>query len=303
VPTGFLTAHRVAAGTVSMRESSDLRAQLDSTGAVDIPAGSTVEVGFGESWASRLYLRTSGAKLLTESDSTGVEVQALVGGQWMSANRVHPRALASDAVVEILPASHVRLVFHGSHTLHGIGSLSPVSVAGTVTRLTAHAATNTTGEDALAALRDGSIDLVRGEHLLADFSPTPGAEGLVRDWFLEVDGEYPASASPTGSARADEVEPHDLPVRFALRANQPNPFHTSTRLRFDLPVRSPVRIEVFDLAGRRVSTLVDGIQPAGRHSYEWDGAGSRGTRAAAGVYLCRMIAGDFRAQRHLVFVP
>ena len=102
---------------------------------------------------------------------------------------------------------------------------------------------------------------------------------MVRDWFLEVDGEYPMNSNPPGSARAGEAESQDLPVR------------------------SPVRVEVFDLAGRRVATLVDGIQPAGRHSRAWDGRNSRGVRASAGVYLCRMIAGEFRAQRHLVFVP
>ena len=139
--------------------------------------------------------------------------------------------------------------------------------------------------------------------MLADFTPTPAAEGLERDWFLEVDGEYPMNSNMSGSERADAVESQDLPLRFALNPNQPNPFSASTQLRFDLPVRSPVRVEVFDLAGRRVATLVDGIQPAGRHSRAWDGRNSRGMRASAGVYLCRMIAGDFTAQRHLVYVP
>ncbi len=211
---GFVTATRSPASQVSTSEGADLTALLAAEGAVELPAGSIVDIGFGAATPWRLYLRSSGAKLLTDPEHTGIEVQASVAGQWVSAGRVHPRALASDAVVEILPASHVRLVFHGAHTLHSIGSLPPTPEAGTVTRSTAGAATNTAGEDVLATLSAGGLDLVGGEHLLADFTPTPAAEGLVRDWFLEVDGEYPMNSKATGSARAGEAESQDLPVRF-----------------------------------------------------------------------------------------
>lgn len=64
-----------------------------------------------------------------------------------------------------------------------------------------------------------------------------------------------------------------------------------------------MRVEVFDVLGRRVATLVDGTLATGRHTVGWDGATASGSRARAGVYLCRMTAGEFRARRAIVLAP
>jgi hypothetical protein len=96
---------------------------------------------------------------------------------------------------------------------------------------------------------------------------------------------------------------HDAPVGFALRASAPNPFTRSTVLSFDLPRTEHVRLEVLDVSGRRVRTLLSESQPPGRHSVTWDGTDERGCRSAAGVYHYRMQAGSFVATRQLVLVP
>jgi ELWxxDGT repeat protein len=76
-----------------------------------------------------------------------------------------------------------------------------------------------------------------------------------------------------------------LPEAYALRGNYPNPFNPSTRIDYDLPVASIVRITVFDILGRAVATVADGIQEAGRKSAAWE-AGS----LAGGVYYYRLEA-------------
>jgi hypothetical protein len=81
------------------------------------------------------------------------------------------------------------------------------------------------------------------------------------------------------------------PGRTALVGVQPNPFGPSTTVRFDLAQSAPVRIEVYNLQGARVRTLVDGDRPAGRHSAIWDGRDGNGHQVASGVYLFRF-AGD-----------
>jgi hypothetical protein len=99
-------------------------------------------------------------------------------------------------------------------------------------------------------------------------------------------------------------ENHGPPVAFALHRGVPNPFTRSTVLAFDLPRAEHVRIDVLDMGGRRVRTLLAESRPSGRHSVTWDGRDERGRRAPAGVYLYRMKAGAFAsAGRRLVLLP
>ena len=91
-----------------------------------------------------------------------------------------------------------------------------------------------------------------------------------------------------------------LPDRFALGQNVPNPAFAATTIRFALPTPAHVKLEIFDLLGRRLTTLTNGNWVAGYHALSWDGRDARGTRAGPGIYLCRMSAGAFHASRKMV---
>ncbi|NOT34247.1 MAG: choice-of-anchor D domain-containing protein [Candidatus Eisenbacteria bacterium] len=97
------------------------------------------------------------------------------------------------------------------------------------------------------------------------------------------------------------------PVAFALRPNLPNPFSRSTSIRYALPTRASVRLEVFDLQGHRIATLVDTQQEAGEYAVSFGpGAANRGSsmgRIAAGVYFYRLTAGTFRDTRRMLVLP
>jgi len=82
----------------------------------------------------------------------------------------------------------------------------------------------------------------------------------------------------------------DVPTEFELNQNYPNPFNPSTVIRFALPQASEVTLNVYDLLGRCVATLVDGEQSAGYHSVEWNGTNSSGSKISSGVYFCRIEA-------------
>jgi hypothetical protein len=89
------------------------------------------------------------------------------------------------------------------------------------------------------------------------------------------------------------VDDGELPQPIALAQNVPNPFNPQTTINFRLATESPVRLEIFDLTGRRVRTLVNEVRQAGEHSVVWDGRDDVGSQVASGSYFYR-ITGDQR---------
>lgn len=94
-----------------------------------------------------------------------------------------------------------------------------------------------------------------------------------------------------------EYEPRGevLPYRFELSQNHPNPFNPATVIEYSLPERSHVVIEVFNVLGQKVRTLVDRDDPAGSYTTAWDGTDASGKAVATGVYLYR-----FQTDRHAI---
>jgi hypothetical protein len=75
----------------------------------------------------------------------------------------------------------------------------------------------------------------------------------------------------------------------------PNPFSGTVRLCYTLNREQRTRVQIYDLAGRAVLTLVDGVQPGGSYAVVWDGRDNSGNQVAHGLYLCRFTAGDYQA--------
>lgn len=124
-------------------------------------------------------------------------------------------------------------------------------------------------------------------HLLVQMSSAcPGAQDYVVDAVTTV-------------ATAVEGSPgHGRTVR--LDQNEPNPFGPETRIRYALDRDAPVRMAVFDAAGRQVRTLVQTSQVAGEHQVLWDGRDDAAVRVAPGVYFYRLQAGSQAEVRKMV---
>ncbi len=81
-----------------------------------------------------------------------------------------------------------------------------------------------------------------------------------------------------------------IPTTSAVMQNHPNPFNPTTAITYDVAAAGPVQIEIFDVSGHRIRTLVSGHKSAGRYTATWDGRDGNGTEVHSGVYFYRMTA-------------
>ena len=87
---------------------------------------------------------------------------------------------------------------------------------------------------------------------------------------------------------------------FQLAANVPNPVTSETEIAFTVPSRSDVRLEVFDINGKLVKTLIKEAIPSGRHTAIWDGTDEQGRKAASGTYTYRLSSGTTVLSRTMI---
>jgi hypothetical protein len=150
-----------------------------------------------------------------------------------------------------------------------------------------------------------------------DFDPTPG--DLIHttsgtDWLDTVEdgwkyyykitsvdgaGNESAPASPGSTSDADVSE---LPRAFMLYQNVPNPFNPITTIRFDLPVRSYVKLVVYNVKGQLVRMLIDRDIEAGSREIRWDGRDYMDRSVASGVYFYRLDTPNFSESRKMLLL-
>lgn len=101
---------------------------------------------------------------------------------------------------------------------------------------------------------------------------------------------YDAASNVVTSACESTVgkRPSATATGVVLHRNHPNPFGSSTSIRFELPSAGRVTLGVYSIRGRRIVQLVDGILPAGQHTLQWDARDHDGSRLPAGVYFLRL---------------
>jgi hypothetical protein len=145
-----------------------------------------------------------------------------------------------------------------------------------------------------------------------DDPSTPEKEGLAggEEFRLVIDGvETAESFSWTGVGDRLEIGPlttrtggATLPSQFGLEQNYPNPFNPATTVLFSLPEPMHATLEVYNILGKKVKTIFDGMGKAGANSVVWHGDDSFGEPVASGVYLYRIKAGAFEKTRKMVLM-
>jgi hypothetical protein len=110
-------------------------------------------------------------------------------------------------------------------------------------------------------------------------------------------GVVPLSIPNIMYKAGDQTGPDQLPSGFALTQNYPNPFNPTTTFDFALPSASQVKIDIYNVAGQHVATLVDKFLPAGYYTASWDASA-----AATGIYLYRLQAGNYSETRKMLLL-
>ena len=146
---------------------------------------------------------------------------------------------------------------------------------------------------------------VAGQVRLADGRPVAGAQvtlfdlanlhrGAVARAMTDEAGYFALPLASLGGPA--------LPQGFALGANYPNPFNPSTVIPYQLPTATQVRLDVFNVLGQHVATLVDTEQQAGFHAAKWDATNAAGQAMAAGVYFYRLTVGGGQQTQRMVLI-
>ncbi len=115
-------------------------------------------------------------------------------------------------------------------------------------------------------------------------------------------GLSPSSNEIVVTSYSNVDDNNDIPLFTELRGNYPNPFNPETRIDFSLTVREQVKIDIFDIRGRKVITLLDNQMEAGYHSIYWNGQNGSGREAGSGIYFYRMQAGGYQDLRKMILM-
>ena len=152
----------------------------------------------------------------------------------------------------------------------------------------------------------GAEPLLEGRVRLSSGQPAAGVQVRLFDWTdlrrfvgttTDETGHFALPLRAFSTARGTA-----LPTDFALGQNYPNPFNPSTIIPYRLPTAAHVRLEVFNLLGQRLVTLVDAERSAGMHTAQWDATDTAGRAVGAGVYIYRLSSGGQTVSRRMVLV-
>lgn len=131
-----------------------------------------------------------------------------------------------------------------------------------------------------------------------DFTGFPGRQALHFPFDTKTALINPGSSSTDVA----EVAAEALPNSYSLDNAYPNPFNPETTIRFSLPKGESVSLQIYNTTGQLVKTLHQGFVEAGTYESVWDGTDEDGRNAASGLYVYRLVAGNFTESKRVTFL-
>ena len=112
----------------------------------------------------------------------------------------------------------------------------------------------------------------------------------------------PIEATAQSSSVSGFSDDNNLPEKHVLGAAYPNPFNGKTNIQYFMNGAGMVKVELYNLMGQKVRTLVSEIQNAGSHSVSWDGKNDLGQDLGSGIYLYHMTTNNFKASKRILYL-
>ncbi len=142
-----------------------------------------------------------------------------------------------------------------------------------------------------------SVELFEGAKMCVDdIVVQSGSSFIAYDYGQVNEGDCTTTLTPGGNGTVtlpvEITDIESLPAEFTLKSAYPNPFNPTTTIQYGIPDVRDVSIMIYDLMGRKVTTLFHDEQEAGWYEITWNGLLSNGSLAPAGMYLFKIIAGD-----------
>jgi subtilisin-like proprotein convertase family protein len=208
------------------------------------------------------------------------------------------------AIGEGATVSEVEVYVNITHTFIGDLIVDLTSPAGAKASVVLHNRSGSSDDNIIGwypseIIPAGDLNLFGGEDTdgtwTLHISDNAGADvGVLNEWTLRI--HY----SQDVSAVDDDIKP----VTLALFSNSPNPVNSfsGTTIRFNLPEASNAELAIFDLTGRRISTLVSGEMESGSHAAVWNGTNSVGQPVSGGIYFYRLKVEDRTLTRKMTMI-
>jgi len=141
--------------------------------------------------------------------------------------------------------------------------------------------------------------MVTNDRQAVVYLPRANFAGVDRFEYIATDGVLSDTATVFVTVQLD-TSVHDernVPEQYALEQNFPNPFNPSTMMRYHLPAATRVRLEIFNLAGQKLETVIDAVQSAGTKTVRYEAR-----RLRSGVYFYKLTAGDFVETKKMILM-
>jgi tetratricopeptide (TPR) repeat protein len=123
------------------------------------------------------------------------------------------------------------------------------------------------------------------------------------EWTPEMEEKFMENLPKRKGDLPEQAFVVEIPVKYTLSGNYPNPFNPETTIKFGLPKESRVTIKIFNVLGQKVIKLMDKEKKAGYHQVRWDARNEFGKKVSAGVYLYRMQAGNYNKTMKMMLLP
>lgn len=251
----------------------------------------------------------SAASAQTQSASPDASVLKLSGirietpdgsGGWRSIAHLHPREFSDESLVDSTAHGQLRVIFLARHRLRFVGRILNACPAESLKALALLEARHTRLGNVIAAVHsiDGvTAPLINGDTLSLSFASIPLGAGRVRDYVFQSHGVYTSVA-----ATSQEASSAHAPLALQLTQEITDPARQEITVNFVLPQAGRVRMDIFDVQGRRVRELVDRDFAKGDHTIQWDQLDDSGSRTGSGIYLCRLVASGSEIRRKLILL-